>query len=92
MTGLFFLSFKRMQLNIYILGINSPSLILQTIKRSDEGEYTCLTSNLIGRGQASVHIRVQCKITISIKTKQTHFLYSRCTNCSIKWWRNSFGK
>jgi hypothetical protein len=94
MAGLlFFLSFfQTNQLNKYILGINSPSLILQTIKRSDEGEYTCLTSNLIGRGQASVHIRVQCKITISIKIQQTHFLYSRCTNRSIKRWRNSFRK
>ncbi|CAF1385753.1 unnamed protein product [Adineta steineri] len=40
-------------------GINSPSLTLQTIKRNDEGEYTCMTSNLIGHSQASVHIRVQ---------------------------------
>lgn len=43
-------------------GINSPTLTLQTIKRNDEGEYTCITSNAIGRSQASVHIRVQCKI------------------------------
>jgi hypothetical protein len=42
-------------------GINSPSLILQTIKRNDEGEYTCVTSNSIGRSQSSVNIRVQCK-------------------------------
>ncbi|CAF1643331.1 unnamed protein product [Rotaria magnacalcarata] len=40
-------------------GINSPSLTLQTIKRSDEGAYTCMTSNSIGRGQSSVNIRVQ---------------------------------
>ncbi|CAF0928865.1 unnamed protein product [Rotaria sordida] len=44
---------------VSMTGINSPSLTLQTIKRSDEGEYTCMTSNSIGRGQASVHIRVQ---------------------------------
>ncbi|UJR23196.1 hypothetical protein I4U23_026215 [Adineta vaga] len=40
-------------------GINSPTLTLQTIKRNDEGEYTCMTSNIVGRSQASVHIRVQ---------------------------------
>jgi hypothetical protein len=48
------------------LGINSPTLTLQTIKRNDEGEYTCTTSNVIGRSQASVHIRVQCKMSPSI--------------------------
>ncbi|CAF0978283.1 unnamed protein product [Rotaria sordida] len=37
----------------------SSSLILQDIKRSDDGEYTCLTSNSIGHGQSSVYIRVQ---------------------------------
>jgi hypothetical protein len=56
-------------------GINSPSLTLQTIKRTDEGEYTCVTSNSIGRSQASVNIRVQCKINIisSITKKKKLF-------------------
>ena len=51
-------------------GINSPSLILQTIKRNDEGEYTCISSNSIGRSQASVNIRVQCKINNSLEHEQ----------------------
>jgi hypothetical protein len=41
--------------------MTSSSLTLQTIKRTDDGEYTCLSSNSIGHGQSSVHIRVQCK-------------------------------
>ena len=54
-------------------GINSPSLTLQTIKRNDEGEYICITSNSIGRSQASVNIRVQCKLTLFFSPK-TNFL------------------
>ncbi len=50
----------------FILGTTSPSLTLQNIKRSDDGEYTCLSSNSIGRGQSTVHIRVQCKIKKSL--------------------------
>ncbi|CAF3337413.1 unnamed protein product [Rotaria sp. Silwood1] len=37
----------------------SSSLMLQNIKRNDDGEYTCLASNSIGHGQSSVYIRVQ---------------------------------
>lgn len=79
-------------------GINSPSLILQTIKRNDEGEYICMTSNSIGRGQASVNIRVQCKMSFSLsfnsrQTTKNHLIaFSRCSNCSIEWWWSSFGK
>ena len=43
-------------------GMTSSSLTLQNIRRIDDGEYTCLSSNSIGHGQSSVHIRVQCKI------------------------------
>ncbi|CAF2872012.1 unnamed protein product [Rotaria sp. Silwood2] len=38
---------------------STSSLMLQNIKRSDDGEYTCLASNSIGHGQSSVYIRVQ---------------------------------
>lgn len=44
----------------FFIGQSLSSLTLQNIKRSDEGEYTCLGSNSIGQGQSSVHIRVQC--------------------------------
>lgn len=65
-------------------GIHSPSLVIQTVKRNDEGEYTCLTSNSIGRSQSSVHIRVQCKIDIIelTETNNKKNLSFRCANCS----------
>ncbi len=70
-------------------GIQSPSLTLQTIKRNDEGEYTCVTSNSIGRSQASVNIRVQCKINrFALSFVNAENMCFRCTNCSVKWWRN----
>jgi hypothetical protein len=76
MAGLFCYFFKDNLINTFhFKGINSPSLTLQTIKRNDEGEYTCLTSNSIGRGQASVNIRVQCKINISSKEGKKKFLF-----------------
>lgn len=48
---------------------------MQTIKRSDEGEYTCISSNSIGRGQASVNIRVQCKSNKNERKKVTQANY-----------------
>ena len=48
-------------LTSFSLGIYSSSLTIPSLKRTDEGEYTCLTSNIIGHGQGSMHLRVQCK-------------------------------
>ena len=44
----------------FSLGVTSSSLTIRNIKRSDDGEYTCISSNSIGHGQSSVYIRVQC--------------------------------
>lgn len=73
-------------------GAQSSSLTLSNIKRSDEGEYTCLTSNIIGHGQASVHLRVQCKskrernesISFQCVIDLLFFVRFRCANCSIE--------
>lgn len=51
----------RIRFHLSSSGITSSSITFQTIKRHDDGEYTCLASNTIGQGQSSVHIRVQCK-------------------------------
>ncbi|CAF0743366.1 unnamed protein product [Didymodactylos carnosus] len=51
--------------------ITSPSLILQTIKRTDEGEYTCIAMNSIGKGQASIRVRIQYGPIVKLKGAET---------------------
>ncbi|CAF4368810.1 unnamed protein product, partial [Adineta steineri] len=44
----------------------SSSLTLQSIKRTDDGEYTCSSTNSIGQSHSSVYIRVQYSPIVEI--------------------------
>ncbi|CAF0805722.1 unnamed protein product [Adineta steineri] len=51
---------------VLISSSTSSSLTLQSIKRTDDGEYTCSSTNSIGQSHSSVYIRVQYSPIVEI--------------------------
>ena len=44
---------------------NIPSVsVSMTVRWSDDGNYTCLANNSIGSDTSTVHIIVQCKLSM----------------------------
>ncbi|UJR25722.1 hypothetical protein I4U23_007074 [Adineta vaga] len=84
---------------VLLSGHTSPSLPLQSIKRADDGEYTCSSTNAIGQSQSSVHIRVQYSPLIEltgggIKTENQRLVLSCNVNSYplidyYQWYKNN---
>ncbi|CAF1149692.1 unnamed protein product [Adineta ricciae] len=84
---------------VLILGNTSPSLVLRSIKRADDGEYACSSTNAIGQSQSSVNIRVQYSPLIEligggIKTENERLVLSCNANSYplidyYQWYKNN---
>ena len=53
---------------------SSGALILQDVRREDEGQYTCKAENVLGTINASARLTVQCKLHFILQDFKTFFI------------------